>query len=236
MPLRHSLPSSAVVAETAVVSENVSCGQFVVLHEQVLLASGCTVQDRAVIGKPALLGKKSTAAPAGPLATSLGHNVAICSGAVVFAGTSIGEDCIVGDQAIIRERVAIGSDCVIGAAVVIENDVVIGNGVKIQTGAYITAHSLIEDDVFVAPRVVTTNDNTMGRHGPDTANRGAIFRHACRVGAAAVILPGIEIGAEAFVAAGAVVTRDVAPAMLVVGSPARELRDVPDEDRIQFWR
>ncbi len=71
---------------------------------------------------------------------------------------------------------------------------------------------MIEDDVFVAPCVTTTNDNAMGRHEPDCELRGAVLRRACRVGAGTILLPGIEVGEEAFVAAGALVTRDVAGA------------------------
>ena len=64
--------------------------------------------------------------------------------------------------------------------------------------------------MFVGPGVTTTNDNTMGRHAARTrSSRGALLRRACRVGGGAVLLPGVEVGEEAFVAAGAVVTRDV---------------------------
>ncbi|MGB1582781.1 MAG: N-acetyltransferase, partial [Solirubrobacterales bacterium] len=78
----------------------------------------------------------------------------------------------------------------------------------------------------IAPAVVTTNDNTMGRHAADEQNRGPILRRGCRVGAAAVLLPGVTVGEEAFVAAGALVTRDVGPRMLAMGSPAREVREL----------
>jgi acetyltransferase-like isoleucine patch superfamily enzyme len=124
----------------------------------------------------------------------------------------------------VRERVKIGENSIVGANVVVENDTTVGARVKIQTGAYVTAHVIVEDDVFIAPAVITTNDNTMGRHGADHANKGPIFRRGCRIGAGAILLPGVEIGEEAFVAAGALVTRDVAPGMLAMGSPAREVR------------
>jgi acetyltransferase-like isoleucine patch superfamily enzyme len=103
--------------------------------------------------------------------------------------------------------------------------------VKLQANAYITAYSLLEDDVFIAPCVVTTNDNFMGRtEKRKTLVRGPVIRRGARVGGGAVLLPGIEIGAEAFIGAGAVVTRDVQAGTLVVGSPARYLRNVPPEE------
>jgi acetyltransferase-like isoleucine patch superfamily enzyme len=90
---------------------------------------------------------------------------------------------------------------------------------------------VLEEHVFIAPCVVTTNDNFMGRTEKRHALiKGAIVRRGARVGGGSVLLPGIEIGEEAFVGAGAVVTRDVGPRTLVVGNPARVLRDVPDEE------
>jgi acetyltransferase-like isoleucine patch superfamily enzyme len=115
----------------------------------------------------------------------------------------------------------------------VDNDVLVGERVKLQTGAYITAWSLVEDDVFVAPGVTLTNDDTMGRHGPEHRLRGAVLRRACRVGGGAVLLPGVEVGEEAFVAAASLVTRDVPARALVMGVPARVVREVPEEELLR---
>ena len=124
-----------------------------------------------------------------------------------------------------------GDDCVLGRGSLIENDTTVGAGTRIQAGAYITAYSTLEEDVFIAPCVVTTNDNFMGRtERRKEPMRGPTIRRSARVGGGAILCPGVEIGAEAFVGAGAVVTKDVPPGKLVVGNPARVLRDVaPDE-------
>ena len=115
----------------------------------------------------------------------------------------------------------------LGRGSLIENDTTVGTGTRIQAGAYITAYSTLEEDVFIAPCVVTTNDNYMGRtERRKSEMRGPTIRRSARVGGGAVLCPGIEIGEEAFVGAGAVVTKDVPPRKLVVGSPARILRDV----------
>jgi acetyltransferase-like isoleucine patch superfamily enzyme len=160
---------------------------------------------------------------------------AICAGAVVYAGARIGARAIVGDQAQVREHVVVGSDTVIGRGTGVDNDAVIGNDVRIQSNCYIAAKTVIEDQVFVAPGVVTTNDDAMGRHAPDEPLRGVTLRRACRVGAGAVLVPGIEIGEEAFIAAGAVVTADVPPRAVMMGVPARHVRDVPPEDLWEMW-
>jgi acetyltransferase-like isoleucine patch superfamily enzyme len=150
---------------------------------------------------------------------------------VVFAGTSLGAGVIVGDQACVRERCALGDEVVIGRGSHVENDTTIGARTRVQANAYVTAYSTVEEDVFIAPCVVTTNDNYMGRtekrHGE---RKGPTLRRGARVGAGAVLLPGIEVGEEAFVGAGAVVLEDVPAHAVVVGNPARKIRDVPDDE------
>jgi acetyltransferase-like isoleucine patch superfamily enzyme len=100
----------------------------------------------------------------------------------------------------------------------------------------VTAHSVVDDDVFLGPCASTTNDDTMGRHDSQYALRGATIRRAARIGGGAVLVPGVEIGEEAFVAAGAVVTKDVPPRAVVMGVPARQVRDVGDDELLERWR
>lgn len=169
----------------------------------------------------------------------IGAGVTICCGAVVLAGASIGAGAIVGDQAFVRERARIGERTVVGRGSAVDNDVVVGARVRIQTGVYLTAYSLVEDDVFLGPCAMTTNDDAMGRRDlspPAPPLSGATLRRACRIGGGAVLTPGVEVGEEAFVAAGAVVTHDVPARAVVMGVPARVVREVPDEDLIERWR
>ena len=149
----------------------------------------------------------------------------------MFAGTRLGANCIVGDQACVRERCELGDDVVVGRGSLVENDTTIGARTKIQADAYVTAYSTLEEDVFIAPCVVTTNDNFMGRtEKRHELRKGPTVRRGARIGGGAVLLPGIEVGEEAFIGAGAVVLRDVPPRALVVGNPARKIREVPDEE------
>lgn len=217
------------------VGEGVCFGAYVVVHEGTIIGEGCSIEDHAVLGKRPRLSRHSTArGDVGAL--ELGARASVGSGAVVFAGASIGVDAILGDQSFVRERTSIGERSVIGRGSVVDNDVRVGARVRVQTSVYLTAFTIVEDDVFVGPGVMTTNDDTMGRHGLETPLRGAILRRACRVGGGAVLTPGVEIGEEAFVAAGAVVTRDVPPRAVVMGVPARILREVPEEDLLERWR
>ncbi len=196
-----------------------------------VLGEGCKVLDYAVVGKQPTLSPRSTAKREELPPLELGAGTVVSTGAVVFAGTTIGERVIVGDQACVRERCTIGDDVVIGRGSLVENDTSVGALTKIQANAYITAYSLLEDDVFIAPCVVTTNDNFMGRtEKRHELVKGPTIRRGARIGGGCVLLPGIEIGEEAFVGAGAVVIRDVPPRALVVGNPARQIREVPDEE------
>ncbi len=224
-----------VLSPTASVGERVTFGANVVVHDGVVIGDDCAIGDGAVLGKTPKLGARSTAARGELEALVLEAGVVIGAQAVVFAGTQIGAGAIVGDQAFVRERTTIGPGTVVGRATGVDNDVVIGARVRIQSQGYITAFSVIEDDVFFGPCAMTTNDDHMGRHPKGVPLRGATLRRACRVGGGAVLLPDVEIGEEAFVAAGAVVTTDVPPRKVVMGVPARMVRDVPDEDLLERW-
>jgi acetyltransferase-like isoleucine patch superfamily enzyme len=206
-------------------------GENVVVHAGTVIGEGCKIGDNVVLGKQPSLSPRSTAArdPLPPL--ELGPGTIVAAGAVLFAGTKIGNRCVIGDQACVRERCEIGDDVVIGRGSLVENDTTIGELTKIQANAYVTAYSTLENNVFIAPGVTTTNDNFMGRTEKRHALRkGPTIRRGARVGGAAVLLPGIEIGEEAFVGAGAVVIRDVPPRVVVVGNPARVIRDVAAEE------
>jgi acetyltransferase-like isoleucine patch superfamily enzyme len=202
-----------------------------IVYPGTVLGEGCKVLDYAIIGKQPTLSPRSTAKREELPPLELGAGTVVSTAAVVFAGTTIGERVIVGDQACVRERCTIGDDVVIGRGSLVENDTSVGALTKIQANAYITAYSLLEDNVFIAPCVVTTNDNFMGRtQKRHELVKGPTIRRGARIGGGCVLLPGIEIGEEAFVGAGAVVIRDVPARALVVGNPARQIREVPDEE------
>jgi UDP-2-acetamido-3-amino-2,3-dideoxy-glucuronate N-acetyltransferase len=224
-----------VLSPSASVGEGVTFGAHVVVHDEVVIGDGCTIGDGAVLGKTPALGARSTA-PRGQLpALVLEAGVVVGAGAIVFAGSQLAAGVIVGDQAFVRERTTVGPETVIGRGTGVDNDVSIGARVRIQSQGYVTGYSVIEDDVFFGPCAMTTNDDTMARHPKGEPLRGATLRRACRIGGGAILLPGVEIGEEAFVAAGAVVTSDVAARKVVMGVPARMVRDVPDEDLLERW-
>jgi acetyltransferase-like isoleucine patch superfamily enzyme len=199
-----------------------------------VLAEGVRVLENAVVGKQPALGPKSTAKRDPLPPAEIGEGTVVSTGAIVFAGATVGAGCILGDQSCVRERVTIADDVVIGRGALVENDTTIGRGTRIQAEAYVTGYSTLEEDVFIAPCVVTTNDNFMGRtERRKELMKGPTIRRGARVGGGAILCPGIEIGEEAFVGAGAVVTKDVPPRMVVVGNPARVIRAVADDELLE---
>ena len=202
-----------------------------IVHEDTVLGEGVRVLEYAVVGKQPVLGARSTAKHEPLPPTEIGEGAVVSTGAVVFAGTTVGARSIVGDQACVRERCVIGDDVVVGRGSLVENDTTVGARTKIQAEAYVTAYSTLEDDVFIAPCVVTTNDNFMGRTEQRHALvKGPTIRRGARVGGGAILCPGVEIGEDAFVGAGAVVTKDVPPRMVAVGVPARVIRPVAEDE------
>jgi acetyltransferase-like isoleucine patch superfamily enzyme len=205
-----------------------------IVYPGTVLGEGVKVLENAVVGKQPSLSPRSSAKREDLPPAEIGAGTIVSTGAVVFAGTKVGGRVILGDQSCVRERVVVGDDVVLGRGSLVENDTTIGAMTKIQAEAYITAYSTLEEHVFIAPCVVTTNDNFMGRTEKRHAlTKGPTIRRGARVGGGAILCPGIEIGEEAFVGAGAVVTKDVEPRMLVVGNPARVLRPVPEDELLE---
>lgn len=234
VPQSVVLGCNVVIENDVDLGEGVEVGHNVVIHAGTKIGANTTIGDGSVIGKQPRPPKTSTlkySEPFKPLV--MGEGCTVGSGAVIYAGTIIGNNSMVADLASVREKCEIGDFALIGRGVCVENGTTIGNRTKVQSNSYITAYVVLEDNVFIAPCVTTTNDNFMGR----TEERfkyikGAHVKRGARVGGNAILLPGIVIGEEAFIAAGSVVTKDVPPAKLVMGVPAKVVRDVPKEEML----
>lgn len=235
--MQPDISPGAHVAPGARLADGVRVEPGAVIHDGVELGGECLVEASAVLGKRPRLRRGSSAASdakLGPLV--LEEGVTVCAGAIVYAGAHVGPGAILGDHSQVRERAVVGEGSIVGRGSCVDFNARVGARVLIQTGVYVTGGSVIEDDVFVGPGVQMANDHTMGRHPRGEELVGPVLRRACRVGAGAILLPGVEIGEEAFVAAGAVVIRDVAARQVVMGVPARVVRQVGEEDLIERWR
>jgi acetyltransferase-like isoleucine patch superfamily enzyme len=158
--------------------------------------------------------------------TWMGRGCEVGPFAVVYAGVRFGEQCLVGDHAIVREGCMIGDRCVIGANADLQYHAMIGNDVVIQCEAHIAGGTIIGDGSFIGPGVRMANDRTIDLS--DYRDRGTrkapVIGKRVFVGVGAILLPGITIGDDAVIAAGALVTRDVPEGSLVKGSASTVTR------------
>ncbi len=224
-----------IIHNNVVIGDNVNVGNNVVIHPSTQIGDNTVIQDFSILGKSPQLSPTSTLKTKRTLLPLfIGRNCNIGTSVIIFEGASLTNNITVGDTAFIREECHIGDFVLIGKGVILENGTVVGPYTKIQTNAYITAGTTIEDKVFIAPLVITTNDNFMGRTERRFAlKKGPLIKKGARVGAGAIILPGLTIGREVFIAAGSVVTKNVPDFKLVMGVPARVIRDVPKEELLK---
>lgn len=234
-----TLGAFVVIEAGATVGAGSVIGHGVVIHRDTRVGEGVRVDDHAVLGKEPMRAAISAVTREERLPPlEVAGGCMIGAGAVVYRGAKLGERVLVADGAAVRERVTIGERTIVGRGVTVENDCTIGCFVKLETACYITAYSVIENRVFVAPLVATANDRFMGRTEERLKHfKGVTVRRGGRIGLAALVLPGVTIGADGVVAAGSVVTRDVPPGKLVMGSPARVVRDVAEAELLdrQVW-
>ena len=229
-----TLGHNLLLGENVQIGKDVVFGANVVVYDDTVIGDGCFIQDNVVLGKVPSLSPTSTARRGELPGLVLGAGCVISTGAVVYRGTTLGRGCILGDYAGVRERCTLGEKVVVGRSSVVENDTTIGDGTKIQTNVYITAYMTIEDRCFIAPCVQTTNDNFMGRTDKrHKLIKGATIRRGARVGGGVVLCPAVEIGEEAFIAAGAVVTKDAPARKVLMGVPARVVRDVNEDELLE---
>ncbi len=177
-------------------------------------------KGKVILGKNTVIGDNVTLGHRDDGTLEIGDNAVIRSGTTIYSDVKIGANFRTGHNALIREKTVIGDNVLIGTNVVVDGSCTIGNNLSAQTNVYITTLTTIEDDVFMGPCSVTTNDKYM-QSGAEL--KGPLLKKGCRIGANSTILPGIVIGEQAVVGSGAVVVRDVKPWAVVIGNPAHEI-------------
>lgn len=225
----------SVVSEGVVLGRDCQVGHHVVIHPGSRLGDRVRVDDHTVIGKQPMRAAASAITTLRELEPAvIGDDCLIGALVVIYAGCRIEPKVMVADLASVREDVSIGEMTIIGRGVTVENKVRVGRRCKIETEAYITALSEIGDYCFVSPEVTFTNDNFLGRTKERFKHhKGVTMKTGARVGANATIMPGLTIEEDALVGAGSVVTRDVPARKVVVGVPARVIKDVPPEQLVE---
>ncbi|MFH1400684.1 MAG: DapH/DapD/GlmU-related protein [Nanoarchaeota archaeon] len=193
-----------------------------IIHPNVELGEGTTVEDYCIIGVP------PRGASSGELKTCIGRDSVIRSHTIIYAGNMIGERFQTGNMAFVRESNTIGNDVSIGTHSEIQHHVIIHDNVRIHSKAFIPEYTTLGKGCWIGPAAVITNAKHPNSPRAKEHLSGPIIEAGAKVGANATILPGVKIGAGALVGSGSVVTKDVDAHTVVAGNPARAIKKVDD--------
>jgi acetyltransferase-like isoleucine patch superfamily enzyme len=222
-----------IIQEYALIRKNVVIGDNVIIHPFVLIEEGVTIGNRTEIFTGTYIGKKPKGAGATARPTSfiprvtIGENCAIGPSAVIFYDVEIGDNTLIGDGASLREQCRVGHHCLISRYVTLNYNAHVGNHTRIMDLTHITGNCHIGNNVFISIHVSTVNDNVVVNREYDAEQiQGPWIENNVTIGAGAILLSSIHIGEGAFVGSGALVTRDVPPHVLVLGIPAKVVKEI----------
>lgn len=229
----EKIGDNVTIEEFVVIRKNVTIGNNVVIHPHVLIEEGCIIGDNTEIYCGAFIGKEPKGSRQ-PIKESfskwakIGSDSIIGPNAVIYYGTIIGDKTLISEGVSIRENCNIGNNCVVGRNATINFAATIHDNTKIMDFTHITAHTQVDEDVFIGPHVCTADDNTMGRADDYTDIRvcGAHIKKGASIGEGVRLLPCVEIGANSIIGAASLVTRNVPDRVLAMGSPARVKKEL----------
>jgi len=214
---RHLIHPTAIVSASADLPGDVSIGAFSIVYANVHLGTGCVVGPYCSLGEP--LADYYAAAEYVNPSLEIGEGALIRSGTILYAGSAIGDHFETGHRAIVREETEIGHHVRIGINADIQGYCRIGDYVRMHSGVHVGQYSQVGNFVWLFPFCVLTNDP----HPPSDFISGVQIEDFSVIGAKAVLMPGIRVGRQAVIGAGAVVYHDVLPESVMAGHPARKI-------------
>ncbi len=192
------------------------------------IARNVKLGRNAVVGEWCIIGEPPRGKKPGERPTRIGARAVIRSHTVIYAGNVIGDDFQTGHGALVREDNQIGDHVSIGSHTVVEHHVRIGNNVRLHSNVFVPEFSVLEDDCWIGPNAVFTNARYPRSAAVKEELCGPIIRRGAKIGANVTLLPGVTVGVNALVGAGAVVTHDVPDGAVVAGNPARVIKFVEE--------
>lgn len=189
------------------------------IHPSSLVASDVLCPPEFTVGPFSTIGLDAEALPAPVFSGS-----AICrSHSVIYRGSTFGTGLHISHGALVREACTFGDRVSVGSHSIVEHHVVLGDGVRLHSRCFVPEFSVLEEGVWLGPGVTVTNSKYPNQEDSKDRLDGVHLHRGATVGAAAVLLPGVEIGEDAMIGAGTVVTKDVPAGAVVVGNPGRKL-------------
>jgi UDP-3-O-[3-hydroxymyristoyl] glucosamine N-acyltransferase len=230
-----TLGEYCVIAADVVIGKGCRIANHVVIHPGTVIGDHVRIDDHASLGKLPMKAANSATTKEQELPPlSVGELCIVGTGVVLYRGAAIEPKVLMADLCTVRENVTVGRGTIVGRGVTVENFCTVGRYCKLESECYLCAYSTLEDRVFVAPGVVTSNDNFVGRTQERFKHfKGVTVKKGGRVGAGSVTLPGVTVGEDGLVAAGSTVSRDVPARTIVLGRPAKPWREVPTEQLLE---
>jgi len=200
---------------------------------EIIRGKNCKIEKGVILGYGSLTRVREGYNPTSPVV--LGDNVHIRPHSIIYNGCKIGNHVHIGHNSILREFTEIGDHSSIGSLVMCEGYTKIGHHSIVHSQTHLTAKMEIGNYVFIGPKVTTANDRRIRYFRPSVTDpdQGPIIEDGAVIGAGAALLPKVRIGKGAFVAMGAVVTKDVPPFSLVMGVPAKVIRHVNRDEVVE---
>ncbi|MZK49879.1 acyltransferase [Clostridium beijerinckii] len=246
--MERIVDDTSIIGNNVEIKEGVIIGKNVIIEENCFLDYGAIIRDNVHIKRDSYIGircilgefqqdffiKKENLYH--PLV--IGENSIIRSETIVYGDTVIGDNFQTGHRSTIRENTKIGNNCRVGTLSDIQGDCIIGNYVSLHSNVHIGQRSIIKDYVWVFPYVVLTNDPTP----PSDNIIGVTIEEFSVISTGSIILPGIKIGRDCLVGAGALVNRNVSDEDVVVGNPAKRICSIHDiknkitDEKVYPWR
>ena len=213
--------NSAQISDKAIIGANVSIGNGVIIYDNVEIGDGSIIGPYCIIGEPAAPYYKSPNSHVFKK-TIIGTNTIMRSYSIIYEGVTIGDFFQTGHNCIIREDNIIGHHTSFGSFSELPGNSFIGNYVKIHSKVMLSERNIIEDYVWIFPFVVLTNV----KYSPVSEFLVTRVKEYALIFASAIVLPGITIGENSIIGAGALVTKDVPKERLVIGNPGKDIKSV----------